>query len=313
VTTVIHQVTLASDEHFGGKLPPHFLGMFLAELPSVIRGAVAMALSNRSVPKGKGPAWLDRAADIRFVDHQGNGNTTLFFEAPQLGQAAHECYHPGERWGSRPDPDSTGFDLLGKVLHEVESQNTDSDHFDTPLLKRLVRFQKVFQGPFREAAFQSQQPGDSSRLNLDVVNTAAKLCSDTPLPKRIRLVGALAHVDPSNQTLGLRLNDCQEVQGALLEGQAHDLASLLNQQVLVFGKAVYRASGRVLRLDIDGFRTATPQDSFFSQLPAPTGTKIKADGLFQGQPRKKGIQALFGKWPGDETDEQIEAAFRELG
>lgn len=31
-----------------------------------------------------------------------------------------------------------------------------------------------------------------------------------------------------------------------------------------------------------------------------------------GMTPKKGIAAIFGKWPGDETDEQIEAALREI-
>jgi hypothetical protein len=38
----------------------------------------------------------------------------------------------------------------------------------------------------------------------------------------------------------------------------------------------------------------------------------KEDWLFEEAPDKGGVEAIFGKWPGDETDEQIEQAMKEL-
>lgn len=310
---VVHRVTLTGAEHFDGKPPAHAVGPFLTELPYAARGAVAMALSNRSSLKGKKPAWLDRVADIRFTGVGGNGQTTLYFEAPRLGEAAAELYRQGELWETRPDGDNTAFDLLGKVIQEVADQNTDSDDFDTLLLKRLVRFRKAFNGPFQTASVETQKPTRvPPRLDAVLVATAAKLCSQTPHPKRARLVGVLDMVRASNQTFGLRLEDGQEVPGVLMEGQVEDLARLLNQRVLVLGKAVYRPSGRMLRLETDEFRPATPQDAFFTKLPAPSRAKLDVREMLRPQPQKRGLKAVFGKWPGDETDEQVAEALREL-
>ena len=76
MSTVVHQVSLVSQEHFAGKLPPHQVGVLLAELPLAVRGAVSMALLNRSCHKGKRPGWPTRAGDIRFTE--GNGVSSLF-------------------------------------------------------------------------------------------------------------------------------------------------------------------------------------------------------------------------------------------
>ena len=74
--------------------------------------------------RGRRPAWLDRAADVRFVDQQGNGETVLFFEAPRLGDAASEIYQQQELPGLsiRPSPDDTGFDLFGDVLTDTSGR-----------------------------------------------------------------------------------------------------------------------------------------------------------------------------------------------
>jgi hypothetical protein len=119
-------------------------------------------------------------------------------------------------------------------------------------------------------------------------------------------------VRASNQTFGLQLEDGDEVRGVLLDGRIEDMASLLNKRVLVLGKAVYRPSGRVLRLDTDVVRPATEQDNFFSRLSKPPHAKLNANTILSDQKHKKGIHAVFGKWPGDETDDEIEQALEEL-
>src|SRR5689334_4755647 len=119
----VHPVILKSHEPFGGKVPPREFGCFLAELPSLVRAAISMALRCRSQQAGRRPAWLDRAADIRYdvrnASRSSNGETVLYFEAPPLGEAAEELYRQSELWPARPAATDTGFDLLGDILADV--------------------------------------------------------------------------------------------------------------------------------------------------------------------------------------------------
>jgi hypothetical protein len=75
MTQVIHKVTLSSEQPYGKRLPPHQLGLFLAELTKAVRFAVSMAMRSRSTQKGKRPGWLNRAADIRLVEMHGDRET----------------------------------------------------------------------------------------------------------------------------------------------------------------------------------------------------------------------------------------------
>lgn len=98
----------------------------------------------------------------------------------------------------------------------------------------------------------------------------------------------------------------------LVEGAIEELAPFINKKILVYGKAVYRASGRLLRIDTDEFRLATDEDEFFARLPKPPRVKLDLKTIFREQQHKKGVKAILGNWPGDETDEQIEQALQEI-
>jgi hypothetical protein len=313
VTQISHRVTLSSRDHLGKRLPPHATGLFLAELPLAVRYAVSMAMRSRSTQRGKRPAWLDRAADIRLVGMDGNGDSTLFFEAPPLGEAAGEFYSQRDLFWAPPSAEDTGFDVLADVLKDVETANADSERLDRPLLRRLLRFRGVFRGAFTDAHIESRrQPGGQAHLTLPIIQTAGKFLDQTPAPRRVRVVGTLDMVRASNQTFALRIDDAEELRGVLVEGSIEEMARFLNKSVLTFGRAVFRPSGRLLRIDVDEFRLAGEADRFFAKVPGPMGGKRPRPTPRERERAAEGLRAAIGKWPGDETEEQIREALEEL-
>lgn len=310
----VHEIQLRSEQHFAGKLPPQFLGYFLAELPIVVQQTISMALRGRSSLQGGRPQWLERAADIRFTDHGGNGSSVLYFEAPTLGDAARELYQQGELWPTRPDGEDTGFDLLGDVLADVSATNADSDHYDKTLLKRLMCFKRVFMGPFRqiELATRRYDAHNPSRLTPATLQTVETLLGVTPAAKRVRIVGTLDMIRVSTQTFGVRLDSGEEVRGVLPDGSIDEVKGLLNQRVLILGKAIYRASGRLLRIDADAVTSGEGEPSLWSRVPRASTTTVNMSKLHKPQGPRSGMAAIIGKWPGDETDEQIQEALEKL-
>ncbi len=314
MNAVTQEIMLVSEEHFGKRLPPHEVGVFLAELPLAVAGAVSMALLNRSCPKGRRPDWLRRAADIRFVGHDSDGGVTLYFEAPRLGEAAEELYRQGELFPTRPDAEETALDVFGNVLLDVARQDADSERFDHPLLKRLVRFHRALAGPFTEARLSGRRfAAEVPRLTQAVLQTARRLYEETPPPRKVRLAGTLDMARASNRTFGLRLEGDLEARGCLIEGSIEGLAALLNKPVLVFGEAVFRPSGRLLRVDANEYRLATDADWFFATMPKPLGARKHQAMPQERRKMAEGLKAVIGKWPGEETDEELQAALKELG
>jgi hypothetical protein len=306
MSTLTQTITLASDHHFGRRLPPEAVGHVLTVLPAVVRQSISMAFRGRSKVRGPRPRWLAAAADVRFVDHQGNGVSTLCFEAPTLGEAAGELYDQQEFWPTRPDPGLTGLDLLGEVVRDVAARNEDSDRFDKGLLGSLIDFRRVLNGTFQEVRLDPSRAGwPPAVINPSVLVTARTFRESTPAPQRVRVVGTLDMVRASTQSFALRLDNGEEVRGVLVSGTVVDAATCLNRRVLVLGRAVYRASGRLLRIDAETITSADGESSLWSRVPPPRTRRLDSSALRVSQGPRSGVSAIIGRWPGDETDEEI--------
>jgi hypothetical protein len=116
----------------------------------------------------------------------------------------------------------------------------------------------------------------------------------------------------STQSFAVLLDDGQEIRGVLREGDVEQISPLLNRRVLVLGKAIYRPSGRLLRVDAEEVIEASGQEAFFSAIPKPVRKQFDLQDNVREQPCKMGIAAVIGKWPGEESDEEIEQALKEL-
>ncbi len=307
-------ITLTSDGHYGRELPARTLGRALTAIPTVVRQSVSMAFRGHSGARGHRPRWLEAAADLRFIDHTGDDESVLVFEAPTLGEAAPKLYDQRESWPTRPDPGDTGLDLLGDVVRDVAARNEDSDRFDRGLLGRLAGFGIVLGGGFREIRLGSNRHDATlpAIITPEVVRTAREFREATPPPQRVRVVGTLDMVRPSTRSFAMHLDDGQQVRGFLVSGSIEDAAVHLGRRVLVLGRTIYRTSGRPLRIDADEIAAAEGESSTWSRVPPPRRRKLDLAPYHRPQGPKSGMNAIIGRWPGDETDEEIQAALDRL-
>jgi hypothetical protein len=306
---------LHSGADFGTRLPPQYIGHLFVELPKVIRQSISMAVQNRSSSKGRGPEWLKRAADIRFVDHRDSDGISLRFETARLGDAAPELFEQQSLFPElMPDADATGFDMFGDVLADIRAMDKDSQHFDTTLLRSVGRFQKFFtKGPFTGVEFSNQAKTDRKiELTADLVATAKSLCGMTPVPQRVRLVGELDGIEASTQRFTLVLDTGDKVNGVFGDAHMDEMRRLWRQRVLVLGSAVYRPSAKLLRIEADEVRAGSSESSLFSRLPMSRHEQVDTARLKHRQGSRSGMAAIAGAWPGEETDEEIEVALEQL-
>jgi hypothetical protein len=308
------QVVLKSDDHYGRYVPPSALGFVLDRVEDQLRGAISLAFRGRSVVEGRRPAWLARASDVRFLGLEGKDETILHFEAPRFADSAAELYEQRELWPSTPPEDWTGFEVFSSALRDLAVSNQDSDRYDLAFLRKLARFGRAAGAAFDTAFIQNYSTASPSFEVLDksVIQSARRLADQTPPSRRVRVAGTLDMVRVSTQTIALKLAKGEEVRGVVDNAGIERLSSLLNRTVVLHGRAVYRPSGRVFRLDVDAVADATPEDlQRWSQIPgplsAPSGKPYR-----RPQTSTSGVNAIIGRWPGEHSDQEILAALDEL-
>jgi len=92
-----------------------------------------------------------------------------------------------------------------------------------------------------------------------------------------------------------------------------DLRSLWGHDVVVTGKAVFRPSGKLLRIEAERIVVATDEDlELWSDDVEPFEGELDRKALNRSQGPLTGINALIGQWPGEESDEEMEAILEEI-
>ncbi|HMC32435.1 MAG TPA: hypothetical protein VKL99_16485 [Candidatus Angelobacter sp.] len=308
-------ILLESAEKFGGRPPVEFCGQVFRRLHPVMASSVRMAFEGRSTASGEQPRWLKRAADVRvlgFSDHRGN--TMLELEAQRLGDAAEEIYKQRRLWNDLPAPEETAVNVMARVVHDIRMANAESQVYDSALLRVTQHLEPLFAHDL-SAIRLPEAPNDTQLrevLDRDVPIHARQLCNSTPPPRQIRLAGTLDMIRYSTRAFALKLAEGKEIQGVLdREDMIEPLSPLLNKKIVIVGKAVYRPSGSVLRIDVQYVEQDSGEPTLFSRVPPPIARKPFINKI-RTETAKAGIDAFFGIWPGDETDEELLGYVKEL-
>ncbi len=122
---------------------------------------------------------------------------------------------------------------------------------------------------------------------------------------KVKVVGVLDMLRVSTQTFGIKLDTGDEVPGSIVEAAGETLSRLLGERVVVDGRAVFRPSGRLLRVDADSILPGEGISPLFSKLPEALDRQALRSEVRHPQVPSTGVNAFFGRWPGEETDEEL--------
>lgn len=314
--TIERSFRLEANEGLGGKPRPELIGPVLAHLHETLQDSVRMGFLHSSRARGRVPASLRLAADVRFVGHSADGDTAtlLHFEVPTFGEAAADLYRQQSLWEDGPQPGQTAFELLGSALHDVSARCADSSRFDSGLLRRFASYRRMFgRGHLNRIALPDVALPLPGQLDAAVAESAKAMYSATPPSRRVRIAGRLDVLGASQGVLKLDIGNGNVVT-ALWEGAAavDALREYFNRDVVIEGMAVFRPSGALLRVDASAIAAATTRDDFFRTVP--TGTMASDwERIARLRPNEKSAYArILGGIPAEESDEEFAAAVEAL-
>lgn len=307
---------LQTDSDYSKRLPIQLCGELLRLLRPLMTYSVRMAVEGSSVAVGRTPTWLATASDVRFVDYARDGNDTLIhLDLPSLETAAPEFYNQAELWPTKPAAEFTAVDVLSEVVDEVDREDQDSPRYDRHLLRKLSSIGRVFSEHLHSIAIPHGSNGTAGfhLLTADTTAIAGRLADSTPSPQEIRVAGQLDMIRRSTRSFGLQLDDGTEVSGVLENADEVDqMREFFGKRVLVLGKAVYRPSGSLLRIDAHAIEHGQGQPSIFSRIPPSPARHIPPVRKVAAGQGGDSLSAYFGSWPGDETDDQWNEMMLEL-
>lgn len=322
MTRVEHTVTIRGRAASHRRLRPEATGRVLASLAPAVRASSEVMFRGLAGKRGRRPDWLNEANDFGLVeiDFLGDEEARLHITAPRYGDIEESPYNDpqAQLFGSAidrlPSATDTAFDTFADVLTDIRNHREDSDRFDSTLLDRIGKLRRAHKSGVSEMEIAgdriSDREGTITRL---IVDTADRWRNTTPAPRKVRVCGKLHMIEFARQVFSVELADGAKVRGVWLGDSIEPLRALGGETVVFSGTAVFRPSGLVLRVETDRIDRAAEADMFFSEMPKASPRTVRLEQEIAAQQARGGIAAVFGKWPGDETPEELDRLLREVG
>jgi hypothetical protein len=290
----------------GTRLPGGLVRDMFSALVDAIQRTVRLRVEGRSSAQGPVPSWIERASSFDLIAIEG-GSTSLVLEAGPVLDGLPD--RQVEMFASF-DPSRSCLDLFLESVSDAAAGRADSTLYDDALLTAFTHFDRVFRHGIDAIELGAEQP---VRIDRSSVETFARLKRETPADQRTVVEGKLDALHHSERVFRLILQSGQSVHGVI--GDAIDLgalARLWGKSARVSGSAKFRPSGTLLRLDADRIEPATGDALLWSRMPTPILRELDPRKLSVPQGPRSGIAAIWGQWPGDETDEEFVEALSQL-
>ena len=136
---------------------------------------------------------------------------------------------------------------------------------------------------------------------------------ETHESKRIIVSGILDQLTCSKHTFVLRIGR-RVLRGVLPSGNIRAYRDLLGEKVVVDGTTTFQDSGKMTVIVATAIHKAAEQDAVWEHVPHSSPRTL--DELRPRNPLPPGASGfgrIFGRWPSDETDEEITAALKAIG
>jgi hypothetical protein len=304
-------VRLAGKQARGARIAGSVLGEITDVLVDATRGALRQRVEGRSTAPGTVPAWLEAAAEFDVIGLEA-GSTVLVIEAKRLLDVAPALFSQQALF-EPVDSSETAFDLMEQTFALAAAGRSDSDLFDQALLSIFRRFERILSSGFSSIEVTN---GDLRHppivIDVDSLTAVDRLIHSTPPPQRARVSGMLETIRHSDRMFTLLLEGGKSVKGTADGLAAKQLTERFGQRVVVSGTAVFRASGALLRIEADSIEPAGSDAAVWARVPTPLFRIMDTVSLHEPQGPRSGVNAVIGHWPGDESDEEIATALREL-
>ncbi len=269
--------------------------------------ATRLYVDGRSTAPGMVPSWLESAAAFDVTAIHGH---TIELAAPPLADVGAKGFPRPDMLSAAP-PGKSSLDLLEDSLEDALEGRADSDRYDPPLMATLEGFGRLARYGVEEIQVVNGRTLSIDRRGIEAIRS---LRSRTPQDRRVMVAGKLETIRHSDRAFTLVLPSGEVLRGIATEQiNPSELASLFGKPALVSGLAKFRPSGSVLRVEAERIEAAAPTDiSLWSDLPRPFARVLDARTLRKPQGPDSGLAAIFGKWPGTESDEEILRALQEM-
>jgi len=272
-----------------------------------------LAVQGESIKRGKPQVWLSKSVNFTITGIEP-GSTVIDFAAPVLGETAADQIRDQDLWYTKPVPADTAISLFCRSVNDTTSENLESDTYDAGVLAGLMSFQPFLRRFAQCVELESpDRPAERFHISGDEIEKIRRLKTSTPEPRALVLAGELDTIEHSRRRFLLRLSDGQTIPGTI-DPEFLDVETMRQwwgNRVTIKGLVHFRPSRKVRLLEAQVIKPMAAGEEVFDHLPESLTTIEMFEELRRQAPSGSPLTEVWGKWPGDESVEEILAALKE--
>lgn len=240
-----------------------------------------------------------------------NSATRLIVEAPPLLIAAPEAFAQLKLFENTLTAQDTAVALLEESMRAAVAGNAQSDTLDRGVLGAITQFQTVLEMGFSSIALNggAAPAVEITQPKLDAVKN---LVRTAPEPRKVIVSGTLDTLTNSRRVFILKPKNGGAIRGFYPQSFSGSIAGLYGQTVVIDGEATYRPSGVISSIVASHIQLAAPGDEIWQTIPKAPRTLDDVKPKNPAMSGKNPFARLFGAWPGDESEEEIEEMLARL-
>ena len=266
-----------------------------------------LAVQGESVKRGPIPVWLARSLDFTVTGLK-KGSTTLLLEAPPLGETAPEQIKQQDLWYSKPKAEDTALTLLSRSVNEAISGDLESNAYDKGVLDGLLSFESFFKTFGNKLEVQATgRPSESFSLGCSELERIRSLKAETPEPVAFVISGQFDMIQHSSRRFHLLLSNGQIIPGTIDPDilNVENMRDFWGKKVTIKGTVHFNPGRRVRLLEAQTIKLAEKGEEIFEKMPSPPSPIGLFDSDLQKMNVGPGLKEIWGKWPGEESIEEL--------
>lgn len=305
-----YEIRIEHAQEANGAIDLDRLTKIAKGIRKVSEGALQIRLRGISLTRGRKKISLQDALKVSLTGIK-EGSTILCLETEKFQKTLQPYQTDIFRAEAQAElPDETPISLFIKSFQDALASDDDHDLLDKPLLRELKNLKKAFFSEQETMIFSNQGSLPDLRLSQKDFRKIKVLEDEIPDPQPVVLNGVVELLQFSTLKVKIKTEE-GIVEGFLADDlSSEDIAPFWGKEVTITGTSHFKPRGKSV-IEIERVFEPGEGDTYFSKRPRSETVEMQ----LERQLREKGsnpLAEIFGKWPGDETDEEFEQMIKAL-
>jgi hypothetical protein len=206
----------------------------------------------------------------------------------------------------------TPMALVIKTFNAALHEEADKNLLDEPLLDELLKFKKFFYTDTEKILLSNRSTIpeiEFSRKEIDIIESLFKTI---PQPEKTVVAGIIDEMKFSKEQVVLTTSDNKKIVVIVPKKLFDELKDFFGREIAITGIAHFKPGGQLSFVKMENFGNMGKAAKLLSRKPDKmTMQQQIALQLREGKKRNP-IDEIFGKWPGNESDEEFEKMLKDL-